>query len=117
MTKKGRQNKRLREGDTVVALVGNDKGRSGTILSRTESRVKVQGLNVRKKTVKRSETNPQGGFVEVEVAMDISNVRLQSKGGRAVSLKARTSENGEKELYYRESDGTEVVHRAAKKSK
>ena len=111
-----RHNRRIREGDTVVVCTGNERGRTGTILSRTNDRVIVKGLNVRKKAIRRSQENPQGGLVEMEAPMHISNVQLASEGGKAVKLRARINGNGEKELFYRE-DGKEVVHRAARKSK
>lgn len=110
---KTRHNKRIRQGDTVVVTTGNEKGRTGTVLSRTQNRIVVQGLNVRKKHVKRTQENPEGGILSIEVPMHISNVRLASENGKPVKLRVRDN-NGEKELFYRE-DGKDILHRPAKK--
>lgn len=110
-----RHNKRIREGDEVIVLSGNEKGRSGKVLSRSSDRVVVQGLNVRKKHVKRSQENPQGGVLSIEAPLHISNVALRTKGGAPAKLRCR-GEGQTKELFYVE-DGQEVLHRPAKKSK
>lgn len=110
---KPRHNKRIREGDTVIVTTGNEKGRTGTVLSRTKDRVVVQGLNVRKKHVKRSQENPEGGILSIEAPMHISNVSIVGSNGKAVKLRARMN-NGEKELYYSEN-GKDSVYRLAKK--
>lgn len=119
MTKKQvehtRHNKRIREGDTVVVLSGNEKGRTGTVLSRSNERIKIQGLNVKKKHVKKSQENPQGGILSIEAPIHISNVALASKDGKPVKLRCR-GEGPSKEFFYQEN-GAEVLHRPAKKSK
>ena len=47
---------------------------SGTVLSRTDETVTVQGVNVCKKHVKKSERHPQGGIIELEKAISSSKV-------------------------------------------
>lgn len=114
MTKKEKSNRRIRKGDTVVAIAGNDKGKTGTVLHRVDdSKFVVQGINVRKKAVRRSEANPQGGFVEREMPIHASNLKVCDSQGKGVRLKARLNKNGDKELYYN-SDGKEILHRLVK---
>lgn len=70
------KSKNLKKGDVVIAIAGNDKGRTGTVQTVKTDRVIVQGFNVRKKNVKKSQENPKGRVVEIERAIHISNVKL-----------------------------------------
>jgi large subunit ribosomal protein L24 len=69
---------KVKKGDTVKVLAGEDKGRSGRILRVIPkmNRVVVEGVNVVKKHQKPSAVNPQGGIVEMEAPIHISNVAL-----------------------------------------
>jgi len=71
----------VKKGDSVVVIAGASNGKSGKILAvdTTKGRVKVEGLNIRKKAIRRTQENPTGGIVEMEGFMDVSNVMLQSK--------------------------------------
>lgn len=97
-----------------MAIAGNDKGRTGVVLSRDGDQVLVQGLNMRKKCVKRSEQNPNGGIIDIEKPIHISNLCVCIDDETPVKLKMRFDENGEKELYYL-SDGESVKYRSIKK--
>lgn len=78
----------IRRDAVVVVISGASRGRRGRVLSvdRKKNRVVVEGVNVRKKTVRRSQDNPQGGIVEVEASLHISNVML---GDRYDARRAR----------------------------
>lgn len=115
MAKKVLANKRLRKGDKVVVVAGNDKGRTGEILTRAGDRVVVKGINVRKKHLKRSETNPNG-IVEIECPIHCSNVMLAAEGDKGVRTSIRVTAEGERELVYKH-DKEEVLHRNIKKMK
>jgi len=68
----------IRRGDLVAVIAGKDKGKQGKItrvLSKTE-RVVVEGVNVVKRHMKPSQTNPQGGIVTKESSIHVSNVNL-----------------------------------------
>ena len=52
----------IRKGDRVLVIAGNDKGKAGEVLSRDEDRVIVQGINVRKKHMRRTQ-EMQGGRI------------------------------------------------------
>ena len=71
----------VKKNDMVTVIGGADKGRSGKVLSvdRAKCRVVVEGVNIRKKTVRRSQENPQGGINEVECPVHASNVMLKDK--------------------------------------
>ncbi len=66
---------KIKKGDTVVVLTGRDKGKSGSVLLALprESKVVVQGVNIAKRHTRQSPTS-QGGIVEKEMPIHISNV-------------------------------------------
>lgn len=72
----------VRKGDTVVVLTGRDRGRTGKILRVlvNEDRVLVQGINVHKKHLRRTQQNQQGGIIEKEMPIHISNVAPVADG-------------------------------------
>lgn len=107
-------NKRIRRGDKVVVIAGNDKGKTGEVLSRDEDRVLVQGVNVRKKHLKRTQQEQKGGrIIEMEVSIHLSNVRLCDKEGKPLKVKVRQGKDA-KELVYK-AGGKEAVYRSVKK--
>ena len=108
--------KKVRTGDKVVVIAGNAKGQSGVVLACEGDRVVVQGVNLCKKHVKRSEKNPQGGVVEFEKSIHVSNVQPCDDAGNALKLKIRTNDEGFRELYYYKQDGQPVVWRSIKRS-
>ena len=107
--------KRIRKGDQVKVLAGNDKGKQGVVQSRSEDRVVVSGVNVRKKHMKPTQQNQvQGGrIVEMEMSIDISNVQLVSKDGVSSKVAIKTSDKGHKEVVFKKSGQT---HRPLKKT-
>lgn len=66
----------LKKGDIVRVLTGKDKGKSGKILHMNikDQRAIVDGLNVFKKHVKPSKKYPQGGIIDINAAIKISNL-------------------------------------------
>ena len=68
---------KIKKGDTVKIIAGDDKGKTGEVLAvlPKERKVIVKDCKVAKKTVKPDqEKNPDGGFVNREMPIDISNV-------------------------------------------
>lgn len=104
----------IRKGDRVVVIAGNDKGKTGEVLGRTEERVLIQGVNVRKKHLKRTQETQGGRIVEMEVPIHISNVSLCTKDGKAFRPAVKVNAAGDRELVYSEN-GKEVVYRSVKK--
>ena len=68
---------KVKRGDVVEIITGNDKGKSGKILmiSKDQQKVLVEGINFIKKHMPKTEENPQGGVVEREAPISISNVK------------------------------------------
>jgi large subunit ribosomal protein L24 len=109
------KSKKIRKGDKVVAIAGNDRGKTGTVLTCSGERVLVQGLNVRKKHVKPTQQNQSGGIIEMEKPIHVSNLKICATDETPVKLKVRTTKKGERELVYNDKDKV-VVHRSLKKS-
>ncbi|QZA58315.1 50S ribosomal protein L24 [Candidatus Rhabdochlamydia porcellionis] len=104
----------IKKGDTVVVISGNDKGKSGEVISRNKERVLVQGVNLRKKHAKRQTKAPGAGIIEIETPIHISNVSLCNKENQPVKIKVRFAANGAKELFYLEED-KQIKFRQVKK--
>jgi large subunit ribosomal protein L24 len=68
---------KFKKGDTVEIIAGDDKGVKSEVLAvmPKKNKVIVKGCKVVKKTVKPTEENPKGGFINKEMPIDISNVR------------------------------------------
>lgn len=69
---------KIRKGDKVKIISGKDRGKSGKVLRALprETRVVVEGVNVAKRHTRPSQRNPQGGIIEKELPIHISNVML-----------------------------------------
>jgi len=70
--------KAIRKNDTVIAISGTSAGKSGKVLhvDKVRGRVLVEGLNLVKKTLRKTEDSPQGGIVEKEAGIAASNLML-----------------------------------------
>ena len=68
----------LRRGDTVQVLSGSEKSKRGKVLrvDRATGKVIIQGINLVYKHMRRSQKYPQGGRIQKEAAISISNVML-----------------------------------------
>ncbi|MDO5520737.1 MAG: 50S ribosomal protein L24 [bacterium] len=71
---------KIKKGDTVKVITGKDKNKEGKVLSVKNSKVLVEGVNTVTKHAKPSQSNPQGGIVHQEAAIDVSNVMLVVDG-------------------------------------
>jgi large subunit ribosomal protein L24 len=69
-------NLHVKKGDKVQVISGKDKGKQGVILEAypTRERVLVEGVNIVKKHSKPSQLNPQGGIIDMEAPIHVSNV-------------------------------------------
>lgn len=70
----------IRKNDMVAVVAGKDKGKQGKVVKVDSKNMKLQveGVNVAKKHVKPSQTNPQGGIIQKELPIHYSNVMLLS---------------------------------------
>lgn len=116
MEKKPNGSKKIRKGDRVVAIAGNNRGLIGTVLSRKGDYATVQGLNVRKKHIKRTQESPQGRIVELEKPIHLSNLQVCVEGDNKAKLKVRTNEQGQRDFVYKTGDQVSV-YRSVKKPK
>jgi len=73
---------KIKKGDSVRVIAGADKGNEGKVLSvdTKNHRVVVEGVHMVKKHQKPSMANQNGGIIEQEAPIDISNVMLLSDG-------------------------------------
>lgn len=69
---------KIRKDDTVVVVAGNNKGKTGKVLKvfPKQGRVIVEGVNLVKKSTKPSQQIPQGGIIEKEGTIAVSNVMV-----------------------------------------
>jgi len=90
---------RLKKDDLVVVVAGGDKGAQGRILrmSKDKQRVFVQGVNMVKKHRKPSQLVPEGGIIEVEASVHVSNVMpLDEKSGKPTRVRFEVDKSGAK---------------------
>ncbi|EAG7532360.1 50S ribosomal protein L24 [Listeria monocytogenes] len=68
----------VKKGDKVKVITGKDKGKSGKVLAAfpKKDRILIEGINMVKKHTKPSNVNPQGGILNVEAPIHVSNVML-----------------------------------------
>ncbi|MBE0491178.1 MAG: 50S ribosomal protein L24 [Sulfurospirillum sp.] len=67
---------KIKKGDTVKIIAGDDKGKIAKVLEMLpkNAQVVVEGCKIAKKAIKPSDKNPNGGFLNKEMPIDISNV-------------------------------------------
>lgn len=73
---------KIKKGDTVKVIAGSDSNQEGKVLSvdMKKGKVVVEGLNMITKHSKPSQSNPNGGIIQKEAPIDISNVMYVHKG-------------------------------------
>jgi len=92
----------IRLNDTVEVRTGDDRGARGKVLrvDHQAGKLVVEGVNRVYKHVRRSQRNPQGGRLSMEMPVQASNVQLVcEKCGAASRLGARFLDDGSKERY------------------
>ncbi|MDE6016910.1 MAG: 50S ribosomal protein L24 [Acetatifactor sp.] len=98
---------KIKKGDTVKVIAGKDNGAEGKVLSVDikNHKVLVEGVNKITKHQKPSQGNPNGGIVEKEAPIDISNVMLVVKGK---TTRVGFKMDGDKKVRYAKATG-EVI--------
>ena len=100
----------IKKGDNVYVLAGEDRGKTGRVLSvlRTKGRAIVEGVNYVTKATKPSAKNPQGGLVKMEAPINLSNIALvDPNSGKPTRVGYRIDDNGKKVRYSKKS-GQEI---------
>lgn len=93
--------RKIRKGDTVAILAGKDRSKTGKVLRVVEDgkRVVVEKINMIKRHQKQRRQDEQGGIIEKEAPIAISNVALVSPStGKPVRVAFETRENAQGEL-------------------
>lgn len=87
---------KLKVNDEVVILAGKDKGKTGVVLeiNRKTDKVLVKGVNLVKKTLKPTQENPNGGIVDKENAIHISNLAVVSPKTKKATRVKIENKNG-----------------------
>ena len=69
---------KIKKNDMVMVIAGNDRGKTGKVLKvfPKNNRVIIEGINIRKKHTKPTQKNPQGGILEKEASIHVSNVMM-----------------------------------------
>lgn len=98
---------KIKKGDTVKVIAGKDNGAEGKVLSVDvkKHKVLVEGVNKITKHAKPSQSNPNGGIIEREAPIDISNVMLVVKGK---TTRVGFRMEGDKKVRYAKATG-EVI--------
>ncbi len=98
----------VKVGDTVKVISGEANGQEGNVLSidRNKNRATVEGVNLMKKHQKPSASNPEGGIVETEAGIHISNLMVVVNG-EATRIGRKPNKDG-KIVRYSKKSGEEI---------
>jgi len=99
----------IKKGDTVYVNAGNDKGKTGKVLTviPDKDRAIVEGINMVSKHTKPNSKQPQGGIIKQEASIHISNLNLiDPKTGKATRVGYKME--GEKKIRYAKKSGEEI---------
>ena len=100
----------IKKGDMVQVIAGDNKGQQGKVLKveAEKQRAIVEGVNLCKKATKPNAQNPQGGIVEKEAPIHVSNLQvLDPKGGKPTKGGRRLNAKG-KLVRYAKKSGEEI---------
>ena len=100
----------IKKGDMVYIIAGDDKGTTGRVLKVDikKSRAYVENRNMIKKAMKPNAKYPQGGLIDMEAPIHISNLALiDPKTGKPTRIGIRVNDKGEKVRYAKKS-GEEI---------
>ena len=100
----------IKKGDQVQVIAGDGKGQTGKVLKvdAAKKRAVVEGVNMCKKATKPNAQNPQGGIIEQEAPIHISNLQvLDPKSGKPTRIGRKADANG-KLVRYAKKSGEEI---------
>ena len=88
---------KIKKCDTVQVITGNDVGKTGRVIKVfiDRDRIVVEGVNIVKKHARPTQDTPQGGIIEKEATIHVSNVMLVA-GGKPTRVGYKTLEDGRK---------------------
>ena len=100
----------IKKGDVVYVNAGDNKGQQGKVLKvdAAKQRAIVEGVNMCKKATKPNAQNPQGGIIEQEAPIHISNLQLvDPKTGKGTKVGRKVNAEG-KIVRYAKKSGEEI---------
>ncbi len=100
---------KIKKGDNVVVIAGNDKGKTGKVLSVSpaDDRVIVEGINMVSKHTKPNSKQPQGGIIKQEAGIHISNLQIADPAtGKASRVGFKTVDG--KKVRFAKKSGEEI---------
>ena len=100
----------IKKGDMVYVNAGDNRGAQGKVLSvdAAKQRAVVEGVNICKKATKPNAKNPQGGLIEQEAPIHISNLQpIDPKSGKPTRIGRKANDNG-KLVRYAKKSGEEI---------
>ena len=100
----------IKKGDMVYVNAGDNKGQQGKVLKvdAAKQRAVVEGVNMCKKATKPNAKNPQGGLIEQEAPIHISNLQpIDPKTGKPTRVGRKANDNG-KLVRYAKKSGEEI---------
>ena len=94
---------KIKVGDTVKVIAGDERGQTGKVVRvlNKKDKVVVEGVNKVFKHVRRSQKNPQGGRLSMEMPVHVSNVALVNAAGAASRVGMRATADGGKERFFK----------------
>ena len=100
---------RIKKGDNVIVISGNDKGKTGKVLSvaPAENRAIVEGVNLVSKHTKPNSKAPQGGIIKKEAPIHVSNLSLIDPKSNTATRVGYKVVDGKKVRYAKKS-GEEI---------
>ena len=100
----------IKKGDMVQVIAGDNKGQQGKVLKVevSKSRAIVEGVNICKKATKPNAQNPQGGIIEKEAPIHVSNLQvLDPKSGKPTKVGRKADAKG-KLVRFAKKSGEEI---------
>ncbi len=100
---------KIKKGDTVIVISGANKGTVGEVTKVLPSvdKVIVEGVNIRKKALKPTQANPDGGIIEQEMPIHVSNVMAYDSKAKKASKIGYKEVKGKKTRVYKKT-GTAI---------
>ena len=101
---------KIKKGDTVQVITGNDKGKDGRVLAvyPLKLRILVEGINIRKRHTRPSQQNQKGGILSREMPIHYSNVQLLDDEKNPTRIGIRAGEKDGKPVRYAKTNDKEL---------
>ena len=86
---------KIKVNDNVLVIAGEDKGKTGKVLKtlKSQNKIVVEGINISKRHTKPRTTNDKGGIFDIEMPINVSNVKLVDKKEKAPKKETKEVKN------------------------